>query len=341
MSTSYRRRKKKRDRSRAERAPIQVAPDEPAVERAPRRKLTRPEIIRLSIAASALLAAFVWSYWPTLVELVGAWNRQPDYSHGYLVLPLALLFLWVRRSKFPGLTGELAWPGLSLVLASLAVRYVGALAYLGGVDGWSIVLWAAGSVWFLGGWRMFLWGLPSVLFLWFMVPLPYRAETILSMPLQRVATTVSCWSLQILGQPALAEGNTILMGENRLEVAQACSGLRIFMGIIALAFAYVVLVRRVWWEKLVILASVVPVAIIANSSRIVATGLLYQFSETSWGQSWFPTIESAKHFAHDASGFVMIPFAAALLGLVLWYMSLLFRKVESVGVGAIVRHEYE
>ena len=80
------------------------------------------------------------------------------------------------------------------------------------------------------------------------------------------------------------------MGEHPLEVEQACSGLRIFIGIGALAFAYVVIVRRAWWEKAVLLLSVVPIALIANATRVVATGLLYQYvserparsSATTW-----------------------------------------------------------
>jgi hypothetical protein len=81
-----------------------------------------------------------------------------------------------------------------------------------------------------------------------MIPLPFRLETMLSLPLQRVATDVSCWVLQCLSQPALAEGNTILLNDFRFEVAQACSGLRIFVGIAALAFAFIVIVRRPCWQ---------------------------------------------------------------------------------------------
>lgn len=98
-------------------------------------------------------------------------------------------------------------------------------------------------VWFLSGANVLWWSLPSIVFLWFMVPLPYGMERWLSLPLQRVATELSCWVLHCLGQPALAEGNTILLNDFQLEVEQACSGLRIFVGIMALAFVYLVLIR--------------------------------------------------------------------------------------------------
>ena len=132
-----------------------------------------------------------------------------------------------------------------------------------------------------------------------------------------------------MGQPALSEGNTIHLGEHQLEVEQACSGLRIFVGIVALAFAYVIIVRRPWWEKALLLVSVVPIALVANATRIVGMGLLTQLVSTEAGQ----------HFAHDVSGYVMIPFAAGLFALVLWYLGKLIREVELVDVSATVRRE--
>ena len=162
-----------------------------------------------------------------------------------------------------------------------------------------------------------------------MIPLPFRLEQALSLPLQGFATKLSCWALQFLGQPALAEGNTILLGDARLEVAQACSGLRIFVGIFALAYAYVVLVRRSWWIKGMLLASVIPIALIANSTRIVVTGLLNQYISG----------EAAHEFTHDMSGWIMIPFAALLFAIVLWYLGKLIREVDQLDVGKIIRRE--
>jgi exosortase len=284
---------------------------------------------RLVPAGLILTAAFVWAYWPTLVNLVAAWNREPDYSHGFLVAPAAIYFLWVRRDRFPGMSAGLSWLGLGLIVLSLCARVLSAHYYLEAIDGWSIMLWVGGVVWLFAGWRVMWWSLPSIIFLWFMVPLPFRVERWLSLPLQGAATKLSCWALQFLGQPALAEAHVIVLGSNRLEVEQACSGLRIFVGILALAFVYVIVVRRTWWEKGLLLASAIPIALIANASRIVATGMLYQYVSG----------EAGKEFAHDAAGWVMILFAAGLFGIVLWYSSVLVREVELVEVGAVVRRE--
>jgi exosortase len=283
-------------------------------------------VLRMAIGV-VLLAIGMWAYFPTLTEMVTAWEREPDYSHGFLVAPMAGIFLWLKRSSFPGF-GKSSWLlGVSLVLASVAVRLFAGAFFFEAIDGWSMVLWLAGCVAVLFGAEVLRWAGPSIAFLIFMVPLPFRMEGMLSLPLQKVATKISCWGLQLLGQPAIAEGNTILLGDQHLEVAQACSGLRLFVSILALAFAYLMLVRRTWWEKLLLLASVIPIAIIANSTRIIVTGLLYQFVSS----------ETAKHFSHDFAGWAMIPLAALFFWLVLWYLGKLFHEQLQMDIGSLVR----
>lgn len=302
-------------------------PAEPARGQSPRetRKAGRAELI---LAVPAILATFLWAYWPALVKMVDAWDQQPDYSHGYFVVPLALYFCWARRGRFPSkAAGRIVWPGLLVILLSIAIRIAGARYYVDAIDAWSMVVWAAGVVWLLGGWRVFLWASPSIGFLFFMIPLPWSAERWLSLPLQRIATWLSTWVFQVLGQPAIAEGNTIWLGDYQLEVEQACSGLRIFVGIFALAFAYVILVRRAWWERVLLLISALPIALVANSTRIVVTGLLYQ-----WVSG-----DAAHKFTHDISGWVMIPYAALLFALVLWYLDNFTREMEAIKPGEVLR----
>ena len=119
----------------------------------------------------------------------------------------------------------------------------------------------------------------------------------------------------MIGEPALAMGNTIVVGNHQLEVERACSGLRIFVGIAALAYVYVMLVRRSWWEKCLLLIAVVPIALISNAARIVVTAYMYRHV----------SVEAGKKFTHDAAGLAMIVLAAALFGLLLWYLKWLVR----------------
>jgi exosortase len=281
----------------------------------------------MPVAALAVVAAFIWSYWFTLFDLAEAWSKQPDYSHGFIVPPLAALLLWLRRDRFPGLSGSPGWPGLILIALAGGMRMFSAWGYLETIDGWSIPVWAAGAVWLLGGRRVLLWCLPAIVFLAFMVPLPFRAETALSYPLQRIATKVSCFALQFFGQAAIAEGNTILLGTQRLEVERACSGLRIFMGTVALAYVYAVQAQRGWWEKALMLAAAIPVALSVNALRIVVTGVVCEQVSAKAGQL----------FTHDLAGWLMIPIAALMFGVVMLYLRLLIREVEQADVGYQLR----
>lgn len=284
-----------------------------------------PQILACGIT---ITIAFLWSYWPTVVELLKTWDKEPDYSHGYLVVPLALYALWTRKDTMPELNSTWHWPGLILIGASCLLRWVGARFFLGAVDGWSILLWVAGAVWLLGGWKLLKWALPGVIFLWFMIPMPHQLEHMFRDPLQKVATKASTAVLQCLGQPALAEGNIVRMGEEELLIAEACSGLRIFVAIAVLAFAYIMIVRPAWWERLVLILAVLPIAMVSNVARIVVTGLVYQMT----------TDHGMRERWHDYAGFFMIPFAAAMFAFLLWYLSKLVREVEPETMSASYRH---
>ncbi len=275
---------------------------------------------------AAILACFVWAYWPTLTELTRQWWTQPDYSHGFLVLPLAVVFLWVRWNNFPGFASQPGWFGIGFLALAIVLRSLSAIWYIEALDGWSILAVCAGAACLLGGWPLLRWSGPAVLFLFFMVPLPFRIEHLLTLPLQRIATVASCTILQCLGQPALAEGNTIWLGEHHLQVEEACAGLRIFVGVIALAAAYAMLGRGSRWDKALLMIAVIPIAIFANALRIVGTGLLYQYVSGEMG----------RQFSHGAAGWVMILLCTALLLLVAWYWRKLVPEVPLANVSQLV-----
>jgi exosortase len=269
----------------------------------------------------ALLAAAVlgaWMFGPTIANLVAVWNAEQDYSHGFLVAPFAATMLWLRRKSFPADSTVPGWGGLVLLAVSVAVRYAGERLFLTPLGGWAMVIWLCGAVWLVAGRRVFLWALPALLFLLFMVPLPFRIEQLLSWRLQTITTMLSTAILESLGQPAVAEGHTLYLGEHVLEVEQACSGLRMFMGITAVAFAFVVLQRRPWWEKLILVLAVAPVAMLANSIRVVTTALLLQVVSG----------EAAARFSHDAAGWVTIICAAALFTILAAYLRRLIIAVD-------------
>lgn len=267
-----------------------------------------------------LFVVLIWTYLPTWRELTTTWSREADYSHGYFVMPLAAYFLWHRRQSFPGAVGKPSWLGFVVVLASASLCVLGGYLFLEAVQSWSLLLWLAGVTWFLGGRRMLLWAMPSIVFLVFMIPLPFRIEQLLTLPLQSMATRISCWLLQCLGQPAIAEGNVIVLGDVRLAVAEACSGLRIFVSVVALAFVAALLTSKPWWTKASLFVLVLPITLVSNALRIAATGLLHVYVSE----------DVARHFGHDVAGWLMIVLAASLMAVWLWYLNLLVFPVQTV-----------
>lgn len=282
---------------------------------------------RTSFVVSLVLAVFAWSYWPVCIGLMRIWESQPDYSHGWIVVPVVGYMLWARRAIMPTWPQSIAWGGMLVILLSIAVRVAGSVFYIDSVEAWSIPLWAAGVFWLLGGRNMFWWSLPAVAFLGFMIPLPFRAEQLLSYPLQRVATSTSCWILQCLAQPAVQEANVILLGDVRINIVEACSGLRIFVSILALAYLYAVLIKKPRRTKLAMFAAVVPVAVLANALRIVLTGLLHVMVSG----------EAAHRFSHDLAGWLMLPIAGAMLASVVWYFDKLIVEVETFTATDLLR----
>ena len=168
---------------------------------------------------AALAATFVWIYWPTLLRLIVAWNVEPDYSHGYFVVPLALFFLWTRRDRMPQPQGP-SWGGLALIAAGLAVHVLGSLYYLEPLNGWSMTIWLSGAAWLLGGRRFCLWCLPSALFLAVHGATPlFRGNDVSS------AAAADCdrsklLDFAIVGHAGMSAGNVISIDGTELEVAR-------------------------------------------------------------------------------------------------------------------------
>ena len=152
-----------------------------------------------------------------------------------------------------------------------------------------------------------------MLFLAFMIPLPYRVATSMSGPLQRLATITSTFVMQTCGLPALAEGNVILLNDVEIGIVEACSGLRMLVVFFALATAVALVARRPLLDRMVVLVSAVPIALVANIVRITATGVLHEFVDSA----------TANAFFHDVAGWFMMPLALVMLGIELKVMAAL------------------
>jgi exosortase len=277
-------------------------------------------------AAAILLPLTLWAYWPTFVWMEDQWRNEADYSHGYLVIPLALLLLHFRKHTFPGMSHSISWLGASLLFLAIAMRIAGRFAYMDFIDGWTLIPWVGGIVWMFCGWRVFKWALPALVFLIFLVPMPFRVESMLSWQLQGVATKLSVAMLRIIGFPVVPEGNTIWLEDHQLMVEEACSGLRIFVGMIAIGFWYAVVSERHWTDRVVTFFAALPIALIVNAIRISATVLAFHFLSGAM-----------SHVAHDLLGWLMIAAGAGLLYLARAYWQRLYRYINTTIIPINVR----
>ncbi len=249
-----------------------------------------------------------------LFGCISRWTTEPQYSHGFAIPLMALGLGWYSRSKFlPGVARCNIF-GLSMIVIGIIGHVAAIYFYVEAIDAISFVVTACGTTLLIWGRRAFAAVWPSVFFLGFMLPLPFQIERALSDPLQILGASEAAWYIQACGIPAIAQGNIILMGDTQLGVAEACSGLRMLMVFFAISTAAVILSKRTVWEKMLILFSALPIAVICNVLRIVATAIAHQ----SLGR------EIADLVFHDVSGWLMMPLAMLLLFLELKLLDFLF-----------------
>jgi len=282
----------------------------------------------------ALLIAglLAWAYFPTLGELFSSWMHEPQYSHGIMV-PFFSLFL-LYRNRHMALGEPQPWPllGYATLALALGLRVLAGMLYMLPIDAVSLVVCLAGLVMVIGGGPMLRWSWQALVFLVFMIPLPYQLERMMGAELQGIATICTTFVLQTLGQPAIAEGNRILIDEIQLNVVEACSGLRMMMTFAAFCVAAVMLMERHWLVKALVLASAIPIALATNILRITLTGLFRIWLKDS------PAKESVFEFIHDFYGLLMMPVGLSLLLAELWlYKKLLIEPDAARNAGFGVR----
>jgi exosortase len=283
------------------------------------------------IGLSLLFIAFFISDLPAWKWMFDAWMTSPDNSHGILVPAFCAWLLWSRKSMLPANPGEIS--SLSLILGvaflalGIATRLAGIYTRTITLEAGSLLPCFAGIVLICGGWTAARWAWPAVLFLAFMIPLPSAIGGRLCDQLQAIATICSTYFLQMIGVPAVSEGNVIWLTEHPLGVAQACSGLRMLTSFFALAVGACFVIDRPLWEKAVIVVSAPVIAVISNVMRISATAVAYEFGD----------VKIAEMIFHDLAGWLMMPIGLALLGVELYALSKLFQREQdnSLGFGAI------
>jgi exosortase len=192
--------------------------------------------------------------------------------------------------------------GLVFLVIGAVCQLAGGYLLFPWSEGIALLPYLAGMCVLLGGWTVLKWAWPSIGFLLFMVPLPWSVEAALGAPLQSAATAASTYALDVMGFMAHAEGNVIHVNEARIGVVDACSGLSMLITFLALSTAAALFVKRPLLDRIVVVLSSIPVALLANIARIVATAILHDAFDK----------HTADRFYHDLAGCLMIPFALLL-----------------------------
>lgn len=233
--------------------------------------LTRRTQIQIGSAVIGLTAAV---YAPVLYHLVLHWKIVPDYSHGFLVAPLSVYFAWEHKRELARVEIEGSWWGLLPLVLGVAALSIGRLGVELTAMRSGFVLSLIGMVLLLFGREVFRILTFPLLFLFLMVPLPQSLVNVVAFPLQLMAAGAAVDALQALGIPALVEGNIIHLAHAKLFVADACSGLRSLMALLTLGVVFAYFFRKNNIERLVLIASTIPIAIFVNAVRVALTGIL-------------------------------------------------------------------
>jgi exosortase len=257
------------------------------------------------------LVAFFWSYFLGLIDLWDLWQRSDEYSSGLLVPFLSIYILLSRRHDIAKCQIKpCIWWGLVAFCIAQAVRFVGLFLMYNSAERLSITLTVGALVLLLFGWQIFRKVATVLLFLCLMLPLPNQVQAAVAQPLQRWATSSAVFCLETVGYEVVREGNVIHIGDSSVAVAEACNGLRMVTAFFVISGLVVLLVKRTWWEKLIVLLSSLPIALLCNTVRLSVTAVFFTILE---GEGW-------EQVFHDFGGYAMMPLALAAIIAELWLL---------------------
>jgi exosortase len=260
------------------------------------------DVKRLS-AVALLLFGLAIVYWHVVQRLMEDWIVDGNYSHGWLIVPLAGYFAWERRERLAAAPVRPSWFGLVVLVGSILVLLAGLYGSELFLTRISLLGTVAGIVLYLYGWTHLRILAFPIAFLLLMIPLPAIVFNKIAFPLQLFASRVGESTISAAGIPVLREGNVLVLANTHLEVAEACSGIRSLVSLVTLGLVYGYFSDRRFWVRAVIVASTVPIAILANGARVAGTGIAAHY----FGPA------AAEGFFHEFSGWALFVVAFVMM----------------------------
>ena len=258
-------------------------------------------------ACGALIVSFGLLYHAVIAKLVYDWENDGNYSHGFLIVPVALYFAWERRNRLLAADSRPSILGLIVVLGSLVTLVAGILGSELFLTRVSMIGITAGIVLFVLGWTHLRILAFPVAFLLLMIPIPAIIFNQIAFPLQLLASRFGESTLMAANIPVLREGNLIILANTTLEVAEACSGIRSLVSLLTLGIIYSYFTDERSWVRVVTTLSTIPIAIVANGLRVAGTGVAAHY----YGE------EAATGFFHTFSGWLVFVVAFLMLFVVM------------------------
>jgi exosortase len=257
----------------------------------------------LAILGFVLLVLLGGIYAPIFPGLFADWWNDPNYSHGFLVPLFSGYVVWQNWEQLKGLPRRGNWLGLGVLCLGIGALVLGDIGAEDFLTRSSLIGILAGLILFHLGTSVLRALLFPLGFLIFMVPLPTIIFNAIAFPLQGLAAQNATSVLELLGVPVLRDGNVIHLSHISLGVTEACSGIRSLVSLVALAVAWAYLTLPSNWHRALLVASAVPITIVANAARVVVTGLIGQWFGVKYAQGVF----------HSFSGWII--FLVAFVGL--------------------------
>jgi exosortase len=289
----------------------------------------------VKIFTIALLVCYLFR--SELRMLVQDWLADSSWSHGFLIPLFSLYFINQHKREILNLRARTNYLGLVFLVLVVLFYFFNLISPSGYAYFRSLSILAAlgAIVLFLGGWRLVKYTWLPIGFLVFAVPFPQRYYVSLTTPMQKLSATVAGAFLGMVGGIETTVNGIVIdvvyQGqrlEPSLNVAEACSGMRLLMAFLALGVAMAYLHYRPFWQRLVLLASTIPIAIFCNFVRVTVTGFIFVLVHPRYTQGIY----------HDMLGIAMLPLAFALYGCLAWFMSSLFvEEYDTVAEDVVVR----
>lgn len=268
---------------------------------------------RFSATSLALIAfSILVLYGHVLAGLVSDWRNDPNYGHGFVVPLLVAYIVWRDRNRIAATPLKPSNVGLVVALAACLMFLTGAAGVEQFLSRSSLIVLLAGAVLYLAGWKMLRVLAFPIAYLMLMVPLPALVFNQITFPLQLVASRLAAFGLHVSGIPVLRQGTLLSVPGYNMEVAEACSGIRSLLSLLALVIAFLYFGERRTWLRAAMIAITAPVAVAGNALRIFSAGWL----------GFLGGRNLADGFLHVFSGWVIFVSATALL---LWTHSMLSR----------------